>query len=50
VIFLVKMNQNVLTMGFGEQTPSQLEERKVFAKIVSSLSQIKMESFKKLNK
>ena len=34
-------------MVFGEKTPSQLEEKKAFAKIVSSLNQIKMESFQK---
>jgi hypothetical protein len=36
------MNPNALKMVFGEQTQSQLEEKKVFAKIVSSLSQIKI--------
>ena len=47
VIFLVKMSQNALTMVFGEKTPIQLEEKKAFAKTVSSLNQMKMESFKK---
>ena len=47
VIFLAKMNQNALTMVFGEKTPNQLEDKKAFAKIVSSLNQIKMESYQK---
>ena len=47
VIFLAKMSQNVLIMVFGEKTPSQLEEKKAFAKTVSSLNQMKMESFQK---
>ena len=41
------MNPNALTTVFGEQTPSQLEEKKVFAKIVSSMNLKKMESFQK---
>jgi hypothetical protein len=47
VIFLVKRNPNAPTMVFGEQTPSQLEEKKVFAKIVSKSNQIKIVFFKK---
>ena len=47
MIFLAKMNQNALTMVFGEKTPNQLEDKKAFAKIVSSLNQKKMESFQK---
>jgi hypothetical protein len=47
VIILVERNLSALTMVFGELTPSQLEEKKAFAKIVSSLNQIKMESFQK---
>ena len=47
VIFLVKRNPNAPSMVFGEQTPSQLEEKKAFVKTVSSSNQTKMESLKK---
>ena len=47
VIFLAKRNLNALSMVFGELTPSQLEEKKVFVKIVSSLNQMKFKSLKK---
>ena len=47
VIFLVKRSQNAHSMVFGELTPNQLEEKKAFAKTVSSLNQMKMESFQK---
>ena len=41
------MKPHALTMVFGEQTQSQLEVKKVFAKIVSKLNQLKKKSFKK---
>ena len=47
MIILVKMNPYAPSMDFGEQIQNQQEEKKVFAKIVSSLNQIKMESLKK---
>jgi hypothetical protein len=47
VIFLVKSNPNAPSMVFGEQTLSQLEEKKAFVKTVSSSNQTKMESLKK---
>ena len=47
MIFLVEMNPDALTMVFGELTQSKLEEKKVFAKIVSRSNQIKIVFFKK---